>query len=187
VGFNTTLARIAIGSGGLTGYGRTLLDLAALVSLEALVCAIDHALNRELVRLPELLALADTRAGRWTPRFREALALAEEGAESPAETLARLLLRPALPGLRTQVVLLDAAARQVARFDLADEALRLAFEADGKRGHAGDAMAAKDRSRDARTAALGWWTERATWFELRCRPDLVRRRVVAVAARGRPG
>lgn len=171
----------------LTGPARTLLDLGRLVSLEAQVCAVDAALHRGLVEVPQLRALVEAHLGRLgVVRLRQALALADAGAESPAETLARLVLKPVLPGLRTQVTLRDGHGWPLARFDLADEALRLAFEADGRRGHAGDAMAAKDRGRDARTEALGWVTERATWYELRCRPDRVRQRVLAAAARRRP-
>jgi hypothetical protein len=80
---------------------------------------------------------------------------ADGRAESPAETLVRLLLLPDLPGLVPQVRVLDG-RRVLARFDLADEELMLAVEADGRRGHAGEVMAAKDRARDAthRTAGL---------------------------------
>ena len=170
----------------LTVRERTLLDLAPLLSLQALVCAIDRELNRGLVRLEDLEQIALERKGcRWAPRFAEAVALADAGAQSPAETLGRLLLQPELPNLRTQVPLFDRAARMIACFDLADEQIKLAFETDGKVGHAGEAMVAKDRRRDARTGPYGWWTERATWYELRRQPDHVRRRVLAVADRRR--
>ncbi|MGZ4648718.1 MAG: hypothetical protein ACXVYC_20610 [Blastococcus sp.] len=181
-----TAADVARHPGGLwlTDPARTLLDLGRLVSLPAQVCAVDAALHRGLADRPALHALVEAHRGRpGVARLRQALALADAGAESPAETLARLLLTPWLPGLRSQVTVRDGQGRPVARFDLADEELRLAFEADGRRGHAGDAMAAKDRARDARTAALGWVTERATWYELRCQPDRVRRRVLAATRR----
>jgi very-short-patch-repair endonuclease len=165
---------------------RTLLDLAAVVSHEALVCAIDHQLQGEHVTLAELEKLAEERKGLvWAPAFRRALEVADAGAESPAETLARLILKPSLPGLRTQVKVFDDGAVVVARLDLADEDLMLAVESDGKRGHAGDAMAVKDRRRDAITGAKGWWTERVTWYELRREPDKVLRRLLARAARRR--
>jgi hypothetical protein len=163
----------------VTTPGRTLLDCALLLTAQALVCAVDAALHRHLVRRDEL---------RPPPRrpgaalLRSAVSSADARAESPPETLARLLLLPRLPGLEPQVELFDHAARLIARFDLGDREARLAVEADGKAGHAGAAMVAKDRRRDRRTEALGWHTERVTWWELRREPAALVRRVVADAA-----
>jgi hypothetical protein len=112
------------------------------------------------------------------PALRAAIAVADGRAESPAETLARLLLLPVLAGLVPQVELFDGAARLVARFDLGDPEVKLAVEADGTRGHAGTAMVAKDRRRDRRSEAQGWTTERVTWFELRREQAAVVRRMV---------
>ena len=172
--------RVQLDSGlMLTSPLRTLVDCARLLTQEALVCVLDDALHRHLVAPAQLAAAAASRAGLPGARaLRSAVALADGRAESPAETLARLLLRPVLPGLEPQVELFDGSARPVARFDLADRAVRLAVEADGVRGHAGRAMVAKDRRRDRTTGAYGWETERVTWFELRREPRLVVRRLV---------
>ena len=168
--------------GGLwvTSPARTLVDCARLLTHEALICAIDNALRRDTDLLPKL-ALTSARCGGavGAPALRRALALADGRAESAAETLARLILLPVLPGLRPQVRLFDHAARLVARFDLGDEEIRLAVEADGQAGHAGDRMVAKDQRRDIRTRSFGWWTERATWYDLRRRQGELRARVVA--------
>ena len=172
----------------LTSRERTLFDLARFVSLHALVCAIDHQLHLGLVERTDLERLAHAMPRRRGVRlFTKALALADGRAESPAETIGRLVLLPVVPGLRPQVILFDASARPVARFDLADEELRLAVETDGKAGHAGTAMAAKDHSRDRRAGSLGWHTERVTWFELRRTPQAVVRRIAAAAERLRAG
>lgn len=163
---------------------RTLRDLAAVLSHEALVCAIDDGLRRSLVTreaLQEQLALA--KGSRHVARLSGALEVADDGAATPAETLARLLLRPLLPGLRCQVPVTEPWGEMVAILDLADEELMLAIEVDGKRGHAGQQMVAKDRRRDRRTAALGWHTERVTWAELRRQPWAVVRRIAAVVER----
>jgi very-short-patch-repair endonuclease len=170
----------------LTTVPRTLLDLTGCVSHEALVCAIDHGLHAGLVDLGALQAVADARGGLpWAARFRRAVQAADGRAESPAETLARLLLAPHLPDLRPQVRLRDRSGRVLARFDLADETLRLAVECDGRRGHAGELMVAKDRRRDGITADHGWVTERATWYQLRRHSDEVLQRTLT-AARRRP-
>jgi hypothetical protein len=163
----------------LTAPGRTLVDCARLLTHEALVCAMDDALHRKLVPPEQLTEVAEGRMGNeGAPVLRLAVRLADGRAEAPSETLARLILLPVLPGLRPQVTVFDEAARPLARFDLADEGIRFAVELDGRAGHAGEQMVAKDRRRDRRTEGLGWWTERATWFELRRRQGEFMQRVV---------
>lgn len=167
----------------ITSPLRTLVDCARLLSHEALVCALDDALHRELVDTDSLNARAIARRGLpGGPAFRRAVALADGRAESPNETLARLILLPVLPRLVPQVRLFDAGMRLVARFDLGDEEVKLAVEADGRTGHAGTQMVAKDRRRDRRTEAFGWATERTTWWEVRREQDQLKARVVAAHA-----
>ena len=162
---------------------RTLVDCAGLLAPDALVCVMDAALHRGLVAPQDLHAAVRARAGRAHVLALEAAVRAADGrAESPPETLALLLLRPALPGLEPQVELFDEAARLVARLDLGDRRVRLAVECDGKVAHAGAAMVAKDRRRDRRTEAYGWRTERLTWFEVRREGAAVLRRITDVHA-----
>lgn len=164
----------------MTSVARTLFDCAAVLSHEALVCLIDNALHRALVTADELAAAAGALAGQGgAEAFRRGIAAADGRAESPAESLTRLLLLPHLPRLEPQVQLRDGQGQVIARFDLGDRAARFAVESDGKRGHAGAQMVAKDQARDRRTLARGWRTERVTWFELRCRQRQLVARVVA--------
>lgn len=171
----------------VTSYSTTVLDCAHLLQPDALVCLIDDVLHRELLSKDELLELVRRRS--WHPgvvALRRAVLLADGRAESPNETLVRLVLKPHLPGLVPQHRLRDDAGRILARFDLADERVRLAVEADGKAGHAGERMAARDQRRDRVSDARGWRTERCTWFEARCRQqDLVRRMVAAARDQAR--
>ena len=165
---------------------RTMVDLAALLSFEALVCAVDHALHTGLVDGPALSSAVEQYA--WQPgvaALRAAVALADRRAESPAETLARLALLPTMPGFVPQHQLVGRDGRVLARYDLADEDLRLAVEADGKAGHAGAQMVAKDRRRDLLSERHGWRTERVTWWELRCRRPCFVTRVAEIAAERR--
>jgi hypothetical protein len=142
---------------------RTAMDCAATLNIEAAVCLLDAALRAEAFSNDQLARAIAAREGLPGGRaVRTAFALSDRRAESPAETLARLLLLPVLPSLVPQVELRDRWGNLIARFDLADQAVKLAFEADGKRGHAGSAMVAKDRARDRRTEDQGWWTERGT-------------------------
>ena len=162
---------------------RTLVDLPLVLRPDALVCALDHALHHELVTQEELAELAAERA--WCPgavAFRAAVALTDPLAESPHETLTRLLLKPHLPGLRSQMRVLAPGGWVQARLDLGDPALRLGVESDGSAYHRG--RAAQDRRRDART---GWTIERCSWWETRREGELLRRRVLATADRLRRG
>jgi hypothetical protein len=145
-----------------------LLPLAAVLTHEALVCLLDAALHRHLLDRTQLTLVVERGTGRQhSAALRLAASVADPRAESPAETLARLLLLPVIPSLEPQVELFDDVARLVARFDLGDRHVRFAVEADGKRGHAGSTMVARDRRRDRSTGRWGWATERVTWFELR--------------------
>ena len=164
---------------------RTIADLAVLLRPDALVCVLDHALRAEDVTPSTLADLAAKRF--WcpgAPALREAVDLADPRAESPHETLTRLLLVPALPGLVPQVPVYDDHGWLIARLDLGDRALRLGVESDGAAFHRG--RAAQDRRRDART---GWTIERCTWFETRREPAQLRARVLGTATRlaGRGG
>jgi hypothetical protein len=170
----------------LTSPVRTLVDCAGLLSDDALVCALDAALHVRLVDEAALGRAVDDRSGhRHVARLRAAVALADRRAESPAETLARLALLPTMPGFVPQLRLRAPDGRVLARYDLADEHLRLAVEADGKAGHAGERMVAKDRRRDRVSERYGWRTERVTWWELRCQRAAFVARVAEIAGERR--
>ena len=167
----------------VTSVVRTLVDLCGLLDPEAAVCALDDALHRALVSPGQLAEALALRAGRpGADALRGAVSLADGRAESPAETLTRLVLRPVLPELEPQVELRDDAGYVVARFDLADRRRRLGVESDGKTAHGGPSMVAKDRARDLRAEHHGWWTERVTWYDVRRRQEVTRRRVLARVA-----
>lgn len=157
-----------------------LLHAAGPLSQEALVCSIDASLHRGLTTTDDLALLVASCAGRpQVARLREAVGLADGRAESPLETLGRLVLKPVLPGLVPQVRILDPRGGVLARVDLGDEGLRLAVEGDGRATHAG--MAADDHRRDRVVAARGWHTERYTWFEVRRQQRVLQRRMLAAA------
>lgn len=168
----------------LTSPLRTALDCAAFLLLEPAVCLIDAALQRGLFSVAVLQqAAAERGTDPGSRRIRAAIALADGRAESPAESLARLVLQPVIPSLVPQVRIRDGGGRVVARADLGDEDVRLAVETDGRRWHAGEQMAARDHRRDRRTGALGWTTERVVWWELRREQDALRQRVLAAHRR----
>lgn len=161
---------------------RTVMDCLLVVDHEAAVCLLDHGLHEQLFTVADLAPALEARTGRPGVRLQAravAVAAADSRAESPNETLARPVLMPVLPGLVPQYRLRDSRGRVLARFDLADPEVRLGVEADGRRGHPGEQMVAKDQRRDRRAEAYGWSTERVRWFELRREQEQVRRRVLA--------
>lgn len=160
---------------------RTLFDLSLLVTHEALVCAIDAALHRGDVTREELEAYADQHLGwRGRRRFQRAVELSDGRAESPHESLTRLLLKPAWPALEPQVRLRNAAGRVVARFDHADAEIGLAVESDGKLAHNGQVSRERDTRRDRTAESYGYVTERVSWFQVRRQGPATRSRVLAV-------
>lgn len=153
---------------------RTLWDLTRVLRPEALVCALDDALRRGLVSHGELQAYAERRTGHaGVGRFRWAAAQADGRAESPLETLGRLLT-PAVP-LVPQVAVRGPAL--LARIDLADEQHRFGVEADGRAGHAGEQLVRRDRDRERWLVRSGWVLERYGWYDVRRRPAALRERV----------
>ena len=162
----------------LTTALRTAVDCVPSIGLEASVCLLDDGLRRRLFTSDGLEREVVRRTGQPGSRaFARAVALTDGRSESAAETLARLLLLPVLPGLVPQVKIRDG-RRIVARVDLGDEQTRLAVEVDGKLWHSGEPMVAKDRNRDRRLERLGWWTERCTWHDVRCLQDELIERMV---------
>ena len=158
---------------------RTLADLAVVLRPDALVCALDHVLHAGLVDRGDLERLVlDRRSTPGAVALRTAVELCDGRAESPLETLTRLLLRPVLPDLEPQLELRDRFGRVIARVDMGVRALRFGVEADGATFHGG--RAAEDRRRDART---GWTIERCTWFDTRVRGRELQARVLTTVAR----
>lgn len=176
---------VDIGGAKVLSLRRTLADCARLLTHEALVCALDDALHRELLTVEDLGHLVDRRRGRpGGVELARAVSLADGRAESPLETLGRLILLPVLPGLVPQVKVFDRAVNLVARLDLADEVRRFGVEADGKAAHSKPKQVTRDARRSDRVSAQGWGPlSRYGWWEARCTPDQLRERILREFAR----
>lgn len=112
---------------------RTCFDLARRLPLVEAVAALDRALHRKLVSLPQLREYVD-RSSRLLglPQARRVLELVEPDAESPMESRLRMILvLGGLPRPEVQVELRDAHGAFLARPDLLYPAARLAIEYDG--------------------------------------------------------
>jgi very-short-patch-repair endonuclease len=153
--------------------------------LKAAVVAADAALHRGLVS-DDKLAEASARLTlgvRSSARVERLRALADASAESPGESLTRLLLGGLGLSFRSQVDVRDAAGF-VGRVDFLVEG-RIVVEFDGLSKYAAadgrDALA-REKAREDRLRALGYAVVRLTWSDLD-RPEKVAR--MLREARGR--
>lgn len=112
--------------------------------------------RREPLTLEDLRdALRRYEGARGLNLARHALALVRVGAESPRESLTRLLIIGALPEPMLQHEVCDATGLFVARLDLSWPRLKLAVEYDGQH-HTDPVQQERDRIRREKLRALGW-------------------------------
>ena len=159
--------RVVLEGVPVTSALRTAFDLARTWPLTPGVVALDRLRNLGLIDAEELEALTRRKAG-WcgVGHVRRALALSDGGAESPRETLLRLLWTDA--GLARPLanrVVRDLDGHFVARVDLVDPDAGVVGEYDGG-FHASAGRRSKDAARQERLEALGLLMIRA------CDPDL---------------
>ena len=156
--------------------------LSTLLSLEELVTVGDWLVSpnrRAPLSVQELRdGLRRYNGARGLQRARRALALVRVGAESPRETLVRLLILGALPEPMLQHEVFDASGTFVARLDLSWPALKLAVEYDGEH-HNEPEQRARDEVRLERLRALGWHVISITKHDLE---DGGRRLLAAIVA-----
>lgn len=167
----------------LTTPVRTLLDVAASVGGDDLVVLADAVARRVGVdRLRAQVGAAPRRRG--LVRARAAVALADPGAESPAETRTRVLLhRAGFRGLRHGVVVTDVHGGWCSAPDLADPEARVAVQYDGLvHLERGARRWQSDIDRDELTRAAGWQVVVLTGRDL-ARPHLAVQKVGAAYER----
>ena len=158
---------------------RTALDVARMETLMESVPLLDVLLARCVVSAPDLHRAAGALTpGRGTRRARQAVALADERAESPPESRLRVLL--ALAGLPPvpQVSVYGSDGVFLARVDLAYPEQRVAVEYDGA-WHGQPGELARDRRRLNGLVSAGWRVLHVTAADM-YRPDEVVARVRAL-------
>lgn len=112
---------------------RTAFDLARLWPLLPAVVALDRLAHLGAVEIDDVAALLRRRSGwRGVARAARAVALADRGAESPRESMVRMLwVQAGLGRPRANVVVRDRSGAFVARVDLMDPAAGVVGEYDG--------------------------------------------------------
>jgi very-short-patch-repair endonuclease len=158
----------------VTSIGRTLLDLAQAEPFEQAVIAIDAAVHGGLVTTIALnQLLADYRRSPGMRRVTDVVEATDGRAESPLETLLRLVLvRGGLPPDDIQRFL-----RGIGRVDFWYAGV--VVEADGFAYHSDRASFRDDRRRNNACAAAGLLVLRFTWEDVHQEPDQI---VAAVRA-----
>jgi hypothetical protein len=171
----------------VTTPARTYLDLAAKLPHVPLIVLADAVTRRTGVAQLEC-RLEKAYRIRGVRRARAALALADPGSDSPAETRTRLILHGAgFSRLRHGVDVSDGQGGWLARPDLADEAAKVAVQYDGL-VHLGDdpEQRRSDIDRDELLRQHGWQVVVLTAVDLR-NPHRMIEKVRAAYARSSSG
>ena len=164
---------------------RTLVDIATKVTTIELITAAEHLVHRGLVTTDQIGEYAMTRHLDGVQRLRRVLGRIREGAESPRETMLRLMIVFAhLPEPRCNVDIHDAGGRFIARGDLVYERFRLVVEYDGWYHERSAAQRQRDLLRRETLEAAGWRVIVATSDDVRAPQALVHRVHRALLSRG---
>lgn len=170
----------------LTTVARTVIDVARSRSTATGVAAIDAALHRRLATMAELDDVL-LRCWNW-PGIRRAqrtMRLVDGRAESPLESVSRLVLRSlrlAVPDI--QPLLLDEYHHAVARLDFYWDEVGVAGEADGRSKYDERPVLTAEKERQEVGEDLGVVFTRWGWYEVN-RPRLLRLKVERAFERGR--
>lgn len=176
-----------------TAIERTLIDLAAVVSIGEAARALDAALRRRITSLDSLRELLDELGRDRRPGAGTLRRLVEERddrdrlLESRLEAkLLRVLRSRAVPLPVAQFRVLDGDAF-VARLDFAYPSQRVGVEADGYRWHGSPERWRRDLRRENRLKLLGWTLLRFSWEDVHDRPELVASQIRAAIGHRFPG
>lgn len=173
----------------VTTPSRTAFDLGRRLPLTEGVQRLDALMNATDVEVADIEAVVQRHPGvRGLRRLRRTLELVDGGAESPYESLTRLLLlRAGFPRPQTQIRVLDSDGRVVARIDLGWPEYRVGVDFEGAHHWTDPRQRNADAERYWLLPRLGWDDIRLTSGMLHNRPQVFLDRVgAALIARGCP-
>jgi hypothetical protein len=177
---------VRVADTAVTSVARSLVDLGRHRPTGTAVAAIDAALHRHLVAVEEI---EDVLRFCWNwPRIRQAqraLRLSDGRAESPLESISRLVLRwLKLPDPEPQKVIFDQYGRIVGRCDFYWDEFGVAGEADGRSKYTERPVLINEKDRQELLEDLGLIVVRWGWDYPTRRRDALRSRVEKAFARG---
>ena len=173
----------------VTTPARTGFDLGRRLKPDAAVPRIDALMNATDVKVGEIDAvIARHRRVRGLRNLRTTLHMVDGGAESPYESMTRmLLLRNGFPRPETQVQVFDADGFLVARLDMGWPQWQVGVDFEGAHHWTDPEQFTRDIERYARLSELGWADIRLTSGMLHNTPRRFLDRVAAaLLARGCP-
>lgn len=139
------------------GPDRTFVDCATNLGFVDLVITADWLTHLRVTTLKQLVSYADARHLDGVKRARRALSFARKGAESPKETLIRLMLVFArLPEPECNKGIFDQNGRFLARGDLIYFDWKVLVEYDGWQHERDAKQRQRDRERREQLEAKGW-------------------------------
>ncbi len=169
----------------VTTPARTAFDIGRRLSITDGVQRIDALMNATQLQPRQIQAVAEKHPGtRGVTRLRSMIAVVDGGAESPYESLTRLMLiRAGLPSPQTQIPVIDEAGFTVAYLDMGWPEWRVAVEYDGAQHWTDARQRRRDLERLADLEALGWIVIRVSSDMLRTPATVVARVRAAISAR----
>jgi hypothetical protein len=173
----------------VTTPARTAFDLGRRLPVDDGVLRIDALMNATGVLPDAVVAVMDRHPHvRGVKRLREALELTDGGAESPYESMTRLLLiRAGFPTPQTQIPVTDAWGAVFARIDMGWPEYRVGVDFEGAHHWSDPRQRSWDIERYAMLSGCGWLDERLTSGILHNRPQSFLDRVgAALVSRGCP-
>ncbi len=168
-----------VGDMRVTTPARTAFDMARRLPLLIAVPRIDALLRVSGCTVLDARAAMGQHPGlRGVRRAAKALDVADGSAESPPESLTRILLIAAgFPRPVTQILIRDDDGHPVYRLDMGWPQYKVAVEYDGAQHRTDPAQRARDIERLGFLAARGWTIIRVSWMQLRDQPKTVVNRV----------
>lgn len=168
-----------VGEMSVTTPARTAFDIARRRPLLVAVPRIDALLRVSGCNVLDAEAVMRRNPGlRGVRKAAKALDLADAGAESPPESLTRILvMAAAMPRPVTQIIVRDGDGYPVYRLDMGWPQYKVAIEYDGAQHWTDPAQRARDIERLEFLAAQDWTIIRVSWMQLRDQPTIVVNRI----------
>lgn len=169
----------------VTTAARTAFDMGRRLPVTVGVQRLDALMNATRLTAAEVHRVAECHPGvRGLTTLRRTLKLVDGGAESPYETLTRLILvRAGLPAPRTQLRVVDETGFMVAYVDMGWPEHRVAVEYDGAQHWTDARQRRRDIERLAQLEALGWIVIRVSSDMVRTPAAITERVRSALASR----
>ena len=178
-----------VGGMNVTTPARTAFDIGRRVGLESGVQRVDALMNATDVKVSDIESVAALHPGvRGLKQLRRTLELVDGGAESPYESLTRLLfVRAGFPRPETQIPVLDEYGVVIAVIDMGWRQYLVGVDFEGAHHWTDPKQRRWDVERYTRLPELGWTDFRVTSGMVHNTPRVILNRVgAALIARGCP-